>query len=81
MDLNMNYLCKIMDVFNNIEFLVKEFKMQNKTALMLIYLSLKQFELKNQILLGFRFLGEFFNFNCKFTLVFIKIHKYFITFR
>jgi len=45
----MNYLCKIMDVFNNIEFLIKEFITQKKTALMLNKLALKQFELKNQI--------------------------------
>jgi len=79
--LNVSCVGGIIDIFYNIEFLVKEFKMQNKTALMLIYLSLKQFELKNQIFLGFRFLSDFFNFNCKFALSFIKIHKYFITFR
>jgi len=45
----MTYICKIIDVFNNIEFPVKEFIKQKKTALKLIYLALKQFELKNQI--------------------------------
>jgi len=47
--LNINYICKITDVFNNIEFPVKEFITQKKTALMLNKLALKQFELKNQI--------------------------------
>jgi len=35
--------------FNNVEYPVKEFITQKKTALKLIYLALKQFELKNQI--------------------------------
>jgi hypothetical protein len=46
--LNMSYICKIINDFNNIEFLVKEFITQKKTALMLNKLALKQFELKNQ---------------------------------
>jgi len=44
----MSYICKIINDFNNIEFLVKEFITQKKTALMLNKLALKQFELKNQ---------------------------------
>jgi len=45
----MNYICEFIDGFNDVEFLIKEFITQKKTALMLIYLALKQFELKNQI--------------------------------